>query len=78
MVELANRAYMLCSTREQWEDLQDSLFTAYPNEFDALYQFIHRATGKEPTPALMVSRFETEHPDLYLTVVQTLQASKRR
>jgi len=61
--------------REVAEDIQDKLWTAHTKKFDELYQAIHRITGKEPTPAMMVNRFKAEYPELYQS---TFKGMKKR
>ena len=52
-------------TPEEFLDIQDTLFMAYPTEFERLEAHIRSATGKEPSAALMVRRFKDEFPILY-------------
>ena len=56
-------------TREELEDIQDKLFMEHPEKLDTLYGHLRRATGKEPSPALVVNRFKDEYPELYQSVI---------
>ena len=56
--------------RKVAEDIQDKLFMAHPEKFETLYQHLTGATGKEPSPAMMVNRFKDEYPELYQSTVR--------
>ena len=56
------------------EDIQDRLWHDHGEEFDSLYMSISKATGKEPTPAMMVSRFQDTYPELYKSTIEGGQA----
>ena len=56
-------------TREEFEDIQDLLWSDYTEKFEPLYKHLYKTTGKEPTPALMVRRFRDTYPELFRKVV---------